>query len=277
MGQDAAHPGTRRGGGTDRKSVHVCKRGRLACGCRGEQGPAAASDAAARAALGGQNVKGKGRVTTCPPPVALLVQPAAIVLSINTVHVLVAGCRAGASRSVPYMYNNTDNRHPVPPSSLLSPGRVELAWLILFPLSLSLLLPSLTDIQSLHRQQAQSICPKPPTRTTSVHTRINLHFGVAESGYLAATRHDIHCAHPWTQLDLFEKPERRTPPQHMLDSFPASQPALPPPPVSTAPSHPSSPPSPTYRQFHRDRHRISTNPFFPRSHGLPTASPTTEV
>lgn len=61
------------------------------------------------------------------------------------------------------------------------------------------------------------------------------------------------------QLDLFEKPERRTPPQHWIPSSRrASQPSLHPRPVSTLTRIPRAP---TYRQFHRDRHRISTNPF----------------
>lgn len=168
-------------------------------GCRGEQGPAAASDAAPRAALGGQNVKGKGRVTSCqprPPPVALLLQQAASYRIIHQYRTC-PSCWL-QSRGLPAACHTcittqtTDTPCPLLPCCPLG-ERACLAHIISpFP-PFSLLLPSLTDIQSLHRQPGTTHLPKPPTRTTSVHTRINLHFGVAASGYLAATRHDIHC------------------------------------------------------------------------------------
>lgn len=126
------------------------------------------------------------------------------------------------------MYNNTDNRHPVPPSSLLSPGRESLLGSYYFPFpSLS---PSLAflDRHSIptsptrHNPSAQAtdendVCPYPH--------QPSLWGGSIWLPRSNETRHTL-CAHPWTSLTSLRS--RNDAPHHSIGFPPPDETASPP-------------------------------------------------
>lgn len=129
---------------------------------------------------------------------------------------------------MPYMYNNTDNRHPVPPSSLLSPGRESLLGSYYFPFPS--LFPSLAflDRHSIptsptrHNPSAQAtdendVCPYPH--------QPSLWGGSIWLPRSNETRHTL-CAHPWTSLTSLRS--RNDAPHHSIGFPPPDEPASPP-------------------------------------------------